>query len=287
MKINKYFKSTLILGLVGILTVSCSKEDKLTVSYLDTSTPELSDLDQDIRQEFTTPYNIEVLYNWNENEVDLDRYLYPPKISSVRPALDVIKHVWIDTYNEVGGDDFIKKVAPRQLLMVGGVNLNQSATVILGLAEGGKKITFFETDFLDLDNEANVIRFMSTIQHEYTHILNQTKPFDEQAYGEITPGGYTAQWYDVPLEEAYDKGYITQYSQQSVIEDFAEMVRTMLSTSSAEYNALISNIPNEEARQHIRDKEAIVADYFQDSYGVSIYDLQDTAYEHIQDILNQ
>ena len=38
--------------------------------------------------------------------------------------------------------------------MVGGINLNQSGTITLGLAEGGKRITFFNTDLVDLKDRS-------------------------------------------------------------------------------------------------------------------------------------
>ena len=277
----------LFLFAMSMFLYSCGEDDSLegAESYLDTSTPELTELDIYIRDTFVAPYNIEVLYKWKENEVDLNRYLYPPEVDKVRPALEVVKHIWIDTYDDVGGEDFVKKIDPRQLLLSGGINLNQSATITLGLAEGGKKITFFQTDFLDTTDEESIIEFMSTIQHEYTHILNQTKPFDEEAYGAITPSNYTGQWFNNSIEDSRELGYITAYARAAVVEDFAEMVKTMLINSNQEWNAIIDSIDSEQARQDIRRKEAMVEEYFQSAFGISIYDLQDEAYEHTQDVL--
>jgi hypothetical protein len=53
------------------------------------------------------------------------------------------------------------------------------------------KITLFETDNVNKKDRANVKRFVQTIQHEYIHILNQTRPFDEKTLAKITPTGYT------------------------------------------------------------------------------------------------
>ncbi|MGO3708071.1 MAG: substrate import-associated zinc metallohydrolase lipoprotein [Mesonia hippocampi] len=277
----------LYLLLFALILSSCSDDDKLEGgSYLDTETPELSELDQWIRQEYTYPYNIEVIYRWTEAEVDLNRYLYPPYKDNVKPALEVVKQVWIDTYTEVGGEDFVKKISPRQILVAGGINLNQSATITLGLAEGGKKITFFQTDFLEPGNRASVVQFIRTTQHEYTHILNQTKPFNEEAYGKITPSNYTGSWFNSTDEASRELGYITAYARAEVVEDFAEMVAEMLTRSKTDWDNLIASINNEEARENIRKKEDMVAEYFESAFGISIYDLQDKADEHLTNVVN-
>lgn len=282
----KNFIYLIVTGVFCTAIFSCSDDDGIKGdSYIDTTPPELTELDLWIRDSFTYPYNIEVLYEWNENEVDQNRYLYPPETESVKPALEVVKHMWIDTYTDVGGEDFVKKIAPRQLLFVGGLNINPEGTVTLGLAEGGKKITFFETDFVDRTSVENINRFIGTIQHEYTHILNQTYPFDEEAYGQITPGNYTAQWYNNSIEDSRELGYISDYARLNVIEDFAEMVRNMLINSDQEWNDIIGAISSEQARADIRKKEAMVEEYFQSTFNISIYDLQDTAAQHRKEIL--
>lgn len=55
--------------------------------------------------------------------------------------LDIISIAWIEPYSEVGGRDFIKKLAPRQFTLVGSFNYNPSGTITLGLAEAGAKIS--------------------------------------------------------------------------------------------------------------------------------------------------
>jgi len=286
--------------------------------------PELTELDKWIRTSYTNPYNIEVIYKWNENAVDADRYLHPPIIEGIKPALAAVKKIWIDSYSEVAGEDFIKKIAPRQVQLVGGINLNASGTITLGLAEGGKRITFFNTDFVDLKNKASLVRFVSTMQHEYCHILNQTVPFDEEAYQLITPSGYTAQWYNTSTNEANALGFITDYARASVVEDFAEIVNTMLSNSAVEYQALLDAIEKriideavstalasldaaatdetkaaveaatrvteapkaKEVITFLRKKEAIVVEYYKSNFDIDFYKLQEVAARNIEEVLN-
>ncbi len=282
----KKYKYTRLVVILVLIMGSCAQEESIGSSQIDTNKPITTALDDYIRSEYIGPYNIDVLYRWNENVVDLDRYLVPPRENQVRPVLELVKKIWIDSYNETGGDDFVKLIAPRELLLVGNVNLNESATRILGVAEGGKRIVLFETDLLDLKNKNSVITFVETIQHEYAHILNQTEPFDEQGYGKITPTEYTAQWFNTSNRDARELGFISAYARANVGEDFAEMVNAMLSNSGKEYNELVNSIANEEARNSIRAKEAIVVDYYIKKFGIDFYALQDITARNVAEIFN-
>ncbi|WP_218598109.1 substrate import-associated zinc metallohydrolase lipoprotein [Polaribacter sp. NJDZ03] len=269
------------------LAISCAKtEDTLTESNLDTETPSLNATDIWLRGNYTSPYNIEVFYNWNENRVDFNRYLFPPTVEKVKPAMEAVKAIWLETYREVAGDDFVKLIAPREILLIGGINLNPSGTITLGLAEGGKRITFFNTDLVDLKDRNQLIRFVSTIQHEYTHIINQTVPFDEETFEQITPSGYTAQWFNSSIAEARELGFISDYARSNETEDFAEMVTALLSNDNASYNAIIDAITSEQAKTDIRAKEALVVTYFKSEFDIDIYELQRVAAENVLKVLN-
>ncbi|CAL2081451.1 substrate import-associated zinc metallohydrolase lipoprotein [Tenacibaculum sp. 190524A02b] len=322
-------KIYLLMAISGLLFSCNPTDEKLEGSNLDINTPNLNTTDQWLRDNYTTPYNIEVTYKWDEGRVDLNRYLHPPYLENVIPVMEIVKTIWLDTYSQVGGADFVKKIAPRELVLVGGKNLNEDGTRTLGFAEGGKNIVLFEADLIDLKSKASVIRFVETIQHEYTHILNQTVRFDEEAFKQITPADYTAQWFNPANETervdiANSLGFISDYSRLNHTEDFAEMVTALLSNSATEYAALLSNIrtriinkavteavaalgsgataaqiqiatdaatvtatPNaDKAVSLIRQKEAIVADYFKREFQVDIYELQRVASENILKAIN-
>ena len=184
------------------------------------------------------------------------------------------------------GENFVKLIAPREIVLIGGINLNPSGTITLGLAEGGKRITFFNTDLVDLKDKEELTRFVSTIQHEYTHILNQTVPYDRETYEAITPSGYTAQWFNESIATARELGFITDYARSNEDEDFAEMVTALLSNSNAEYNAIIDGISSNQAKTDIRAKEALVVEYFKTEFNIDIYELQRVAAENVLKVLN-
>lgn len=272
-----YFKIAIaVLGLFGcLLVINCNKEADLGKSDIDTKTPKLSDLDKWLRSHYTKPYNIDVLYEWDENKTDLNRYLTPPDVKNVLPAMKVVKTIWLDSYSEAGGADFVKKIAPREILLIGGVNLNASGTQTLGLAEGGKRITFFRVDLVDLKDKSEVSRFIETIQHEYAHILTQNVPYDMDAYRKITPDDYTAQWFNESVADSRELGYITSYARSNENEDFAEMIATMLSNDRAGYDAIVNAITSADAKANLRKKEKFIVDYYSKNFNIDIYKLQE------------
>lgn len=318
---KRILKYTYILALI-ILCDSCSGEEPISSeSVLDTEKPVLSELDIWIRENFVTPYNIDILYKWDDNQVELNKYLYPPTLENVRPLLDVVLEVWMEPYNEIAGEDFIKNIAPRQLILVGGYNVNESGTITLGFAEQGLKIALFNVDQLDLSDLEDTQQYFHTIQHEYCHILNQTKPYDP-SYAKITPSGYTSQWFgngsSYSLRTALKKGYISRYARANDFEDFAEMVSAMLIMSREEFdnqvNLLVNaingqleeleedadndasvqsdindlNIELEEAKKGVaflRQKEAFVVDYFKSEWDIDIYELQRKTTTAMKDIV--
>ncbi len=184
------------------------------------------------------------------------------------------------------GPDFVKKIAPREFVLVGGINLNTTGTITLGLAEGGMRITLFNTDYLDKKDRANVKRFIHTIQHEYIHILNQTKPFDETTWAKITPAGYTSNWYATSTTVARTQGFITDYSRSNVTEDFAEMASFMLVNSKAEYAAVLASITDPVSKAAIIAKEALVVKYFKEAFNMDFYKLRDAAEQNTNAVTN-
>ena len=273
--VSRAWTGAIFLLIIG----SCSKDVGLSDgSYLNPTPPAQNAVDQWITENFTKPYNIEVVYRWREALVQRERYLYPPTLDSVKPALNIVKKLWIEPYSSVADPYIVNKVAPRQIVLAGGVNNNPSGTRTLGVAEAGKRITLFEVDLLAKANREAIAQFIHTIQHEYVHILNQTKPFDEQSYGKITPEGYTAQWFNESLAGSRNAGFITAYARANEREDFAEMASAMLLRSRREWNTLISRI-SEPGKSKIKQKEQLVAEYYKNEYGIDLYQLQEAVYQ--------
>ncbi|WP_289659676.1 zinc-binding metallopeptidase [Flavobacterium panacagri] len=282
--VNKYKKIAVFIGALAL--TSCAQEDQPKESQLDYNQPLKTELDQWIDTNYLVPYNINAQYKWNQNTVDNTRFLFPPTLDKVKPALEIVQQIWLKSYATIGGADFVKKIAPREIVLVGGVNSNSNGTRTLGIAEGGQRITLFEVDNLNRKNRAIVAEFIHTIQHEYIHILNQTKPFDEQAWGKITPSGYTATWHLETTPASRELGFITNYARSNVVEDFAETASIILISTKAEYAAILASISSAKARADIQRKEAIVVQYFKDTFNMDFYALRDEAEKNTTNVIN-
>ena len=283
---KKYLYITIACMVLGFSTSCTDGSDSVGESQIDTSVPILNDLDIWLRSEFVAPYNIEMLYKWDINDTDVDRFLHPPLESSVRPVAEALQKAWIEPYTQVGGADFIKKIAPRQFTLVGSFNYNpNSPTITLGVAEAGAKITLFNIDFLDFTDINSIKQPLKTVQHEYAHILNQNIPFDV-AYGQINPADYTAQWFNRSDAEARELGYITAYGSSQEGEDFVEMVSEMLTNSKEDFDAIVESISNEESKAFIRQKEAMVVDYYKTNFDIDLYELQVIIDAATQELVN-
>lgn len=284
MKILKRYKAIALIT-TSLLFAACAHEDQPTESQLDFSQKNKTELDKWIDTGFLDPYNIKVYYEWNQNLVDNTRYLFPPTIDKVKPALEVVKKIWIDSYTTIGGANFVKKIAPREFVLVGGMNLNTNGTRTLGLAEGGQRVTLFQVDYLNKKSRPDVTEFIHTIQHEYVHILNQTKPFDEQAWAKLTPSGYTTSWYVEEIEDSRELGFITSYARLNIYEDFAETASVILTSSKAEYAAILASITDPAGKASIQKKEAIVVQYYKDAFNMDFYALRDQAQKNTDAVI--
>jgi substrate import-associated zinc metallohydrolase lipoprotein len=278
MKTQKIF---LIFSALAVFVASCNKDEKLNIITpvgLGGDSFERTALDQWLYDSLTVPYNIAVKYRWDPWELNLDKTLTPPDESKIIPAMSAIKRVWIDPYNdETGSDVFIKKYSPKQFKLVGSVEYNFNGTVLLGQAEGGNNIAFFDINQnFDKNAVSSIMRMIHTSHHEFAHILNQNviyPPDFKGVSGRAGFTGYTATWFNVTDEEALNNGYITPYSMASSDEDFVEMTSNMLTLGKARYDELVNSV-DEEVQAVFRTKEQYVVNYFKEVWNIDFYSLQ-------------
>lgn len=277
-------KLFLIFSLIGLLT-SCSEESLTDSIIVDNDRPK-TEVDIWIDSNIVEPYNIEVKYRWDDKETDLSKNLVPPEEEKVVPFLEVLKSLWIDTYVEQAGADFVKTLSPKQILLIGSLNFNSDGTVTEGTAEGGRKIVLYDINGFDSHNAADVKHMIHVVHHEFAHIMHQTKDYSTE-FDEITPEGYTSTWYNVSEAEAQNAGFITSYALSSTNEDFVEMIAIFLTNSNAEWEAILAGISDQSGVVAIRKKEAIMVDYFMKSWGIDMYDFQTQVSKEIDRIVNE
>jgi substrate import-associated zinc metallohydrolase lipoprotein len=277
----KIYCFILVLGLMA----SCDKDDDLgdveNIPGLggDTWTP--TAIDNWITANLTNPFNVAVKYKWDQSELELNKALTPPKEELIVPTLSTIKKVWMDNYIAEAGAAFMKRYVPKLFVLVGSASWNIDGTITLGTAEGGRKIVLYVINDFRIkgspgykpSDSLNVKMMFHTIEHEFGHILHQTTYYP-QDFKQISVGNYTSNWNNVFDADANEMGFITAYAMSAPDEDFVEMISMMLVEGKAGYETILSQISNADARNKIRQKEAIVVNYFKDVWGINFSSLQ-------------
>ena len=282
-------KQFLLLVLV-MQFLSCSKTEDLNYVQppgLGGDTWEKTAIDNWIYDSLTLPYNIAVKYKWDPWELQqLDRDVTPPDESKIIPALTTLQQVWIDPYiAETGSEDFIKQFSPKQLILFGSVQYEANQTAVLGTAEGGKSITFFDINQNYFpDKESSVLQMIHAAHHEFAHIFHQNIPYPPEfktVYQRFGLDGYSATWFNIGSQEALSNGYITPYASAQDQEDFAEMISNMLMLGKQRFDELVS-LQNSNARQALRTKEEIIVQYLLKNYNIDFYSLQKRVQQAVQ-----
>jgi substrate import-associated zinc metallohydrolase lipoprotein len=275
MKINK-LPLLLLLLLAGFIT-ACSEEDEnldIPLPGLGGETWTKGTVDTWLDNNYVKPYNIEVKYRFDRYELALNKVLTPPREDKVIPVMETIKKTWIEPYEQEGGADFIKRLSPKQFVLVGSAQYNSDGTITLGTAEGGRKVVLYVINDFDKKNKPEVKQMLHTIEHEYGHILHQTIMYPEE-YKRVTTN-YTANWYDYSLADARSRGFITEYARNNPDDDFVEMISMMLIEGRTGFNAIVNSAPAS-AQPLLKRKEELVVRYFKEAWNIDFYSLQTRA----------
>ncbi len=273
----KHIKYIFYLIIALTVMVSCSEDDLDDTSIFDTDIPELNDFDQWIRKNYTEPYNIQVKYKFDDKESDNTYNLSPAEYEKSVTLAKLIKHLWVDAYGELLGDDFLKKYSPRLFHFIGSPAYNSSGSIVLGTAEGGLKVTLYNVNMIDLDDpdieELNYWYF-KTMHHEFSHILHQTKSYTTD-FNLISAADYqSGSWVNISLDEALELGFISPYGSSETQEDFVELIATYVTNTPEHWNLLIERA-GETGAAKILEKFAIVQDYLLVNWDIDIALLRD------------
>ena len=270
---NMKYIIILLLVLAAGFFSACSKDDDpdTPLPGLGGETWTKSATDEWLYQNYVVPYNIEVKYRFDRYEVALNRVLAPAREDKVIPVMETIRKTWIAPYEQEAGADFIKKLSPKQFVLVGSAEYNSNGTITLGTAEGGRKVVLYVVNDFDPKLESEVKQMLHTIHHEFAHILTQTVKYPED-FKRVTTD-YTASWNDFSLADARSRGYISEYARSSPDEDFVEMVSIMLIEGKEGFDAIVNSAPAS-AQPLLRQKEQYVVRYFKEAWNIDLYSLQ-------------
>ena len=189
----------------------------------------------------------------------------------------LVKHLWIDVYEELLGKEFLSKYSPRLFHLIGSPAYNSQGSIILGTAEGGLKVTLFNVNMLDVENpDIDMLNYwyFKTMHHEFAHILHQTKSYTTD-FNLISATDYqSGSWVNIGDDEALQMGFVSPYGSSESQEDFVEVLAVYV-TNSEEYWQSILETAGEEGADKIMQKFHIVEDYLKSSWDIDIYELRE------------
>ena len=256
---------------------SCSKEKLDQKSFFDTDSPERGAFDTWLLLNYVEPYNIQFNYKYIDRESDNNYNLVPAEYDKAVAMAKLTKYLWIDSYNELLGDTFIKTYCPRMIQLIGSKAFNSQGSVVLGTAEGGLKITLYNINGLnpsspsiDFLNEW----FFKTMHHEFAHILHQTKNYSTD-FNLISTDYQGPSWLNLESDAVANKmGYVTCYASYSPDEDFVEIISNYVTHAKGYWESVLATA-GEEGGDKLARKFEIVRNYLQESWGIDIDKLRD------------
>lgn len=269
--------SLALLLSVGALS-SCSKDTPSGTTIFPTTPVARNTFERWLLKNYTNPYNIDFQYKLKDGETDLTYNLVPADSAKTAKLAMITKFLWFDAYNEVVGPDFLKESAPRIIVAVGSSAYTRQRTEVVGSAEGGYKVTLNKinalTDELLHDYSAMTEYYFHTMHHEFTHILNQRKPYNP-AFDLVTQSGYVSgNWLNVSTRDARRAGFVSPYAMMNGAEDFAEMLSFYVTYTPQAWQAILDEAGTRGANL-INQKLTLIKEYTQSSWGLDLDQLRD------------
>lgn len=314
-----------LLFFAGMLLTACGTDnDVKSESIFDTTAPSRTGFDLWLYNNYTKPYNIMFNYRYIDSETDQTYNLIPADEDKAKALAIMVKHVWLDAYAEAVGADFIKKYAPRVYQLIGSPEYNSNGSIVLGVAEGGMKITLFRVNAIDIDHpvidhvssfpdtEAVPIDlnywFFHTMHHEFCHILTQKKNYSTEFRIISTANYQTSNWINIDNTEAPAMGFVSGYASKEYNEDFAEIYSTYVTHTQAAWDKIVNSgitvkldenndtiftldkNGNKQVQYDTSGRDAIVAklalvkEYFKNDWGIDLDKLRDIVLRRSEEV---
>lgn len=295
----KQYILSISVCVMALSFVACTEEQLSKESVITENQVKPNEFDKWIEANLTVPYNIVFKYRYSDNETDMAYYNVPADYTQAVMLAHIIKHTCVDVYDKVAGEEFTKMYFPKLFYATGEFEYRNNGTMILGTAEGGKKIFLAGVNKLkkNLKNLHDLNEFyLKTIHHEFTHILNQTKNYQVE-YEKITANTYVSDsWNDEKYREGFlQRGYITAYSQKEPREDYAEMLSTYVTNTPEQWNAWLEEAaaydpktkePTAEGAVYIQKKLELVRKYLKEEFNIDIDQLRSEVLRSEEEVIS-
>jgi len=249
MKKIKYLISSLLLVAVAAMSLSSCSEDKLGPTIFPDVDETLDptsytyQLDTFLLENYLKKYNLTFLYKMPDISTNMNYNLVPATYENSIDLAVLCKYLWFDVYDKIAGKEFLKSYGPRIILLVGSPAYNPtSGTEIVGLAEGGIKVSLFKVNAMNMFiNNPDMMNeyYFKTMHHEFAHILHQTKTYPNE-FNTISIGHYDSNnWQDRSEGQVASLGFVTTYASSEFREDFAETIANYIVKTDAQWNRIL------------------------------------------------
>lgn len=278
----------IFIALATLSLWSCSEDDLDPNSIFENNPGGTvsNEFDAWLVKNYTEPYNIEFKYRFEDKETDDTYNLIPADYNRAIALAKFTKYLWLESYEELLGPDFIRTYTPRLMFLVGSPAYNTNGSIVLGTAEGGLKITLYNVNSLSLtsiDVEQLNYWYFKTMHHEFAHILHQTKEYSTD-FNEITPSNYqSTSWVNLSDQEALNLGFVSPYASSETQEDFVEIISIYVTHTAAYWNNLVGSA-NAQGRAWINQKLELVKDYMTTTWGIDLDALRDIVQRRSQEV---
>ena len=275
----KKIYSLVLAAIVALSVTSCSNDDPKDDTIFPTTTTANDPFDKWLEANYTYPYNVDFKYKMEDVYSDMKYHLVPADSAKSAKLAIITKFLWFDAYAECVGPDFVKANVPRIIHLIGSPAYNSGqGTMVLGTAEGGLIVTLYMVNKLTnqmlTDYDTMNEYYFHTMHHEFTHILNQKKPYSEN-FQHITESGYiSGNWYRKNQRMANTQGFVTPYAMSEAREDFAEMLSVYVTTPPSGWQKIMTTAGKKGAPL-IQAKLDIVRNYMKESWNLDIDQLRD------------
>jgi substrate import-associated zinc metallohydrolase lipoprotein len=281
----------LFIALIATAVASCGKEADLNPNSIFESEgieAVQNEFDVWLYNNYTKPYNIEMKYRFDDKESDTQYNLTPADYNKSVALAKLTKYLWLEAYEELTGEEFIRIYCPKIFFLVGSVGYQQGSEV-LGTAEGGLKITLYNVNGIDMDDlDMDMLNyyFFHTMHHEFAHILHQTKNYPTD-FNLISASDYqSTSWVNLTLGEALQMGFISEYASSETQEDFVELISIYVTSTPEYWDFLLSYAGNGGApgKAIINQKLEMVKEYLATSWEIDLDALRDIVQRRTNDI---
>lgn len=245
---KQYIKIAFV-AFLGVAFAGCSEDDLSPESVFPETSDELDpnsasyQLDKFLEDNYLKVYNLQFRYKLQDVGADMNYNLVPATYENAVDMAVLAKYLWFDVYKKCVDPDFLKQYGPRIIHLIGSPAYNPyNGTMILGLAEGGLKVSLFRMNLMDINdfNQLNEMYF-KTMHHEFAHILHQTKTYPNE-FNLISTQHYDPMgWQEKDERVSNSLGFASSYGSSQTREDFAEIIANYITKTDAQWNQILED----------------------------------------------